>query len=161
MARLSYRDINPSLKLAVTAFLLLAVAGLGIAALQIYSRTGFTARGALLHYRGDETTLQYPKSFNEMVEITHAHAFTMPLLAVALSVGIALSSAAEPLKRLVVMSLFTGVALELTVPWMVRYGPTWTVHLFAVAGMLLGAGLMTAVIVPLREMWWPSPGSRL
>jgi uncharacterized membrane protein len=148
-----YRTAATSVKLTATAFLLLTVAGLGIAALQIYSRTGLTAHGALLHYRGDEATLQYPKSFNEMVEITHAHAFTMPLLALILSVAILISTAPERLKRLVVVALFGGMVLELALPWLIRYGPPWTVHLLPVAGALLGGGLLTAVARPLYEMW--------
>lgn len=153
MPPFSYRRADTGAKLAFTAFLLLAVAGLGVAALQIYVSTGMTARGALLHYRGDEATLLYPKSFAEMVEITHAHAFTMPLLALVLSVGLVLSEASERLKRLVTIALFSGMVLELGVPWLVRYGPAWTVHLFSVAGVLLGGGLLVAVYVPLAEMW--------
>ena len=153
MPPFSYRRASTSAKIAFTAFLLMAVAGLGVAALQIYVSTGMTARGALLHYRGDEAALQYAKSFAEMVEITHAHAFTMPLLALALSVGLLLSEASERVKRLVILALFGGMVLELAVPWLVRYGPAWTVHLFSVAGILLGGGLLVAVFIPLAEMW--------
>jgi hypothetical protein len=148
-----YRTAPVSVKLAATGFLLLAVIGLGVAGLQIYVRTGLTAHGALLHYRGDENTLHYPKSFQEMVEITHAHAFTMPMLALVLSVAFSLSAAGERIKRVVIIVLFAGVGLELGVPWLVRYGPTWTVHLLTVAGAFLGGGLVVAVMVPLREMW--------
>jgi len=158
MSTFDYRTAPLSVKLAASAFLLLAVVGLGVAGLQISVRTGFTAHGALIHYRGDEATLQYPMSFGEMVEITHAHAFTMPLLALTLSVGLALSGATETLKRIVIVALFAGVALELGVPWVVRYGPAWTVHLFSVAGVLLGGGILLSVGVPLHEMWIRTAG---
>jgi len=154
MRTFSYRTAPTSLKLTVTAWLLLAVVGLGVAALQIYVRTGLTPSGALLHYRGDEATLHYPKSFAEMVEITHAHAFTMPLVAFVLSAALVATSAPEWLKRVVVFALFAGMALELGVPWLVRYGPRWTVHLFLLAGALVLGGLLVAVAVPLYEMWW-------
>ena len=85
MPTFNYRTAPTSFKLAATAFLLLAAAGLGVAALQIYVRTGLTHQGALLHYRGDEATLQYPMSFAQMVEIAHAHAFTLPLVALVLA----------------------------------------------------------------------------
>jgi hypothetical protein len=153
----SYRHVPASVKIAATSFLVLAVLGLGVAVLQIYAKTGLSAQGALGHYRGDDATLQYAKSFNEMVEVTHAHAFMMPLLALVLSAGLVLSSAAEWFKRVIVSALFLGVTLELGVPWLVRYGPLWTVHLFGVAGLLLGAGLLVAVAVPLYEMWVPHP----
>ena len=153
MPAFTYRCAAPSVKLAATGFLVLVVVGLGISAIQIYVRTGLTAQGALLHYRGDDATLQYPKSFNEMVEIAHAHAFTMPLLALVLSLGFILCTVPERLKGVVVIALFAAVALELGVPWLVRYGPAWTVHLFSLAGALLGGGLLVAVGVPLYEMW--------
>lgn len=161
MPPFTYRHAPTSLKLAATAFLVLAVVGLGVAALQIYVRTGLTAHGALVHYRGDETTMQYPKSFAEMVEITHAHAFTMPLLAFVLSTAIVLTAAREWLKSVVVVGLFAGVALDLGLPWLVRYGPPWTVHVFGLAGVLLAAGLFIAVAVPLYEMWISSDESRV
>ena len=158
MPAFSYRTALPSFKLAATAFLLLAALGLGVAALQIYVRTGLTPQGALLHYRGDEETLHYPMGFPEMVGITHAHAFTMPLLALVLSLAIANSRVREWLKCLVVVALFTGMFLELSVPWLVRYGPAWTVHLFLPSGVLLVGGLFVAVAVPLYEMWWAPHG---
>jgi hypothetical protein len=154
MPTFNYRTAPTSVKLAATAFLLLAAAGLGVAALQIYVRTGLTPQGALLHYRGNEETLQYPKSFAEMVEIAHAHAFTLPLVALALAVAFLVSSAREWLKRLVVITLFSGMTLELALPWLIRYGPMWTVHLTLLTGVLIVSGLFTAVAVPLYEMWW-------
>jgi hypothetical protein len=157
MPSFSYRTARTSIKLAATAFLLLAVAALGVAGLQIYVQTGMTSSGALLHYRGDEATLRYPKSFIEMVGVNHAHAFTMPLVALVLSVAFVATSAREWVKALVVIALFTGMALELGVPWLVRYGPAWTVHLFVGAGVLIVSGVFTAVAVPLYEMWWATP----
>lgn len=154
MPTFNYRTAPTSFKLAVTAFLLLAAAGLGVAALQIYVRTGLTPSGALLHYRGDEATLQYPKSFGAMVEIAHAHAFTIPLVTLVLAVAFLGSSARESLKRLVVITLFSGMTLELSLPWLIRYGPAWTVHLTLLTGALIVSGLFLAVAVPLYEMWW-------
>ena len=52
------------------------------------------------------------------------------------------------------LPLFSGMALELGVPWLVRYGPPWTVHLFLLSGILLVGGLFAAVAMPLYEMWW-------
>jgi len=157
MPSFSYRTARPSVKVAATAFLLLALVALGVAGLQIYVQTGMTPSGALLHYRGDEATLRYPKSFIEMVSVNHAHAFTMPLVALVLSVAFVATSVREWVKTLVVAALFTGMALELGVPWLVRYGPAWTVHLFVGAGMLIVSGLFAAVAVPLYEMWWATP----
>jgi hypothetical protein len=154
MQTFSYRTATTSLKLAVTWWLLLAVVGLGVAGLQIHVQAGLTPARALRHYQGDEATLQYPMAFGQLVGITHAHAFTLPMLALILSLGLIASGAREWLKRTVIMVLFSGMVLELTVPWVVRYGPTWTVHLFLLNGALIIGGLFVAVAVPLYEMWW-------
>jgi len=154
MPGFSYRTATTSLKLAVTGWLLLAVVGLGVAGLQIDSQAGLTPRRALQHYQGDEATLQYPMNFAVLVGITHAHAFTLPMLALVLSLGLVASSAREWLKRIVVIALFSGIVLELAVPWLVRYGPAWTVHLFPLIGVLIIGGLFPAVALPLYEMWW-------
>src|SRR5262245_28801535 len=154
MPSFSYRTATTSLKLAITGWLLLAVVGLGVAGLQIYSQAGLTPTSALQHYRGDEATLQYPMNFADLVGITHAHAFTLPTLALVLSLGLIASSAREWFKCAVVIALFSGMVLELGVPWLVRYGPVWTVHLFPLVGVLIVGGSFAAVGVPLYEMWW-------
>jgi hypothetical protein len=143
-----------SLKLAVTGWLLLAVEGLGAAGLQIYVRTGLTPSGALRHYLGDETTLRQPMGFMEIVGITHAHGFSMPLVAFALAFAFIATNAREWLKSIVVVALFAGMVLELGLPWLVRHGPAWSVHLFLLAGVLIIGGLFVSVVVPLYEMWW-------
>src|SRR5262245_56729542 len=157
MQTFSYRTATTSLKLAVTGWLLLAVVGLGVAGLQIHTQAGLTPTRALLHYQGDEATLEYPMSFAQIVGITHAHAFTLPMLALLLSLGLIVSSAREWLKGTVVIALFCGMVLELALPWVVRYGPAWTVHLFPLIGVLIVGGLFVAVAVPLYEMWWLPP----
>jgi hypothetical protein len=154
MPAFSYRTAATSVKLAITGWLLLAVMGLGIAGLQINVQAGLEPTRALLHYKGDEALLQYPMNFANLVGITHAHAFTLPMLALVLSLGFIASSAREWLKRTVVIALFSGMVLELAVPWVVRYGPAWTVHLFPLIGALIIGGLFVATLVPLYEMWW-------
>lgn len=154
MYTFSYRTAPISLKLAVTGWLLLAVEGLGVAGLQIYVRTGLTPSGALRHYLGDEATLRQPMSLMEIVGITHAHGFSLPLVALALAFAFIATGAREWLKSLVVIALFLGMLLELGLPWLVRYGPGWSVHLFLVTGVLLIGGLFVSVAVPLYEMWW-------
>jgi hypothetical protein len=154
MQTFSYRTAPISLKLAVTGWLLLSVVGLGVAGLQIYVRTGLTPSGALRHYLGDEATLREPMSLMEIVGITHAHGLSLPLVAVALAFAFIATSAREWLKAVVVVALFTGMALELGLPWLVRYGPAWSVHLFLLTGALLIGGLFVSVAVPLYEMWW-------
>jgi hypothetical protein len=154
MPTFSYRTSPISFKLAATAFLLLAVLGLGVAGLQIYVRAGLTPQSTLAHFRGDEATMQFPQSFGAMVEITHAHAFTQPMLALILSVAFLASNAREALKRAVVVALFIGMAMELGVPWLVRYGPAWTVHLLPLTGVLIISGVFVSVAIPLYEMWW-------
>jgi hypothetical protein len=158
MLTFSYRHAPLSLKLAVTAFLLLAVIGLGIAGLQIFVRAGLTPETTLAHFRGNEETMQYPLSFGAMVEITHAHAFTQPMLALVLALALLASSAFEWLKRFAVVSLFLGMAMEMGVPWLVRYGPAWTVHLLLLTGALIIVGVFVSVAIPLYEMWW-QPGA--
>ena len=148
-----YRRAPTSVKIVASGFLVLALAGLGVVLLQIYVKTGLTTRGVLAHYRGDEATFQTAMGFGELVEIIHAHAFTMPLVALALGLAFVLTDVSERVKRTVVTALFTGIGLELVLPWVVRYGPAWSVHLFNVAGFLLSGGTFAAVGVPLYEMW--------
>jgi len=156
MPTFNYRTAPTSVKLAATGFLLLAVLGLGVAGLQVYARAGLTPHSTLAHFRGDEETLQYPMSFALMVENAHAHAFTQPMLALLLSVALILSNAREWLKRAAVIALFVGMAMDLGVPWLVRYGPAWTVHLLPLTAVLITSGLFVSVAVPLYEMWWES-----
>ncbi len=153
MGAFSYRRAARSVKLLASGFLVLAVIGLAVAGLQIYVKTGLTAHGTLVHYRGDEAAMQTPMSVGELVDVTHAHAFTMPLLALVIGLGFVLTEVSERTKQIVVTVLLMGVVCELGLPWLVRYGPSWTVHLFNLAGVLLVGGLFAGVAVPLFEMW--------
>jgi hypothetical protein len=90
------------------------------------------------------------------VEITHAHAFAQPMLALILALALLASSAFEWLKRLAVVALFVGMTMEMGVPWLVRYGPAWTVHLLLLTGALIIVGVFVSVAIPLYEMWWQS-----
>ena len=89
-----------------------------------------------------------------MVEVAHAHAFTLPLVALALSLAFLATSTRVVAQRVVVIVLFSGMTLELSLPWLIRYGPAWMVHLTLLTGTLIVSGLFTAVAVPLYEMWW-------
>jgi len=159
MGTFRYCRCSTSAKILASGFLMFALAGLGVVVLQIYVKTGLTTRGTLAHYRGDEATFQTAMGFGALVEVTHAHAFTMPLLALAMGCAFLLTETSERVKRVVVGALLAGVGLELILPWVVRYGPSWSVHLFILAGILLAGGILAAVGVPLYEMWISDRGS--
>ena len=78
------------------------------------------------------------------------------VLAFVLALVLLASSAFEWLKRLTVVFLFVGMAMEMGVPWLVRYGAAWTVHLLLLTAALIIVGVFVSVAIPLYEMWWQS-----
>src|SRR5574341_1263167 len=84
-------------KIFFTFFLSIMTIAIGIGFLNYYERTGFSSQKTIRYYRGDEEELDtpvsaeenkskleeglyFPKSYRELLEVTHTHIFSIPLV---------------------------------------------------------------------------------
>jgi hypothetical protein len=118
------------------------------------TKTGLSVRDIGDYYRGNPDRLMFEKTFQELLETTHAHAFMMPIVLLVLGHLFFLTGWPAWSKRLTVSLALAAMALELVSPWAVRYHhPAWA-HVKLVAGYGFGASLLCLIGVPLHEMWW-------
>lgn len=148
--------LEPSAKVLYTAFLLFLLLGLGSAALLHGDGLGTDPATAAAWWRGDEAQMTYPKSYRQLLELTHFHLFTEPVVWLVVSHLYGLGSprgwgrVAPPLLTLLAM---LG---QITLPWLVVYVGAGFAALLLPTHLLMGGGLGFMALVSLRDLWWPS-----
>jgi len=103
--------------------------------------------------------LVVPVSYRKLLEVTHFHLFTMPV--VFLIVGhLFLATALQERTKLTWMSLGgAAVVLHIATPWLVRYVGAGLSWLHALSGMLLLVSMTVLTVYP-AVMMWKTPGRR-
>jgi hypothetical protein len=119
-------------------------------------------RRLALHYRpgraaeGSAPDRAVPVA-QRLVEVTHAHLFSMSVLLLVAGHLLLLSGASPRLKNLLIGTGVASVALHLAAPWLLFFGGTaygiGLVYPLSGGLMLVSLGLMTAI--PVWAMWKP------
>lgn len=157
-------------KLFFTYFLI----SIGVAVyLGFYSfcdRTEFDLSKISRHYRGSEEKafdpevvdqsqesmdegFFFPKTYKEVLSVTHVHIFMMPLILFVLSRILTMTLLRARLKNIVYTVSFTGTALNLAGPWLIMYiAPQCAIILF-ISYILMGLSFPVYILLPLYEMW--------
>lgn len=140
------RDAPASVRSIYAGFLLLAAVGLATQAGFQVGRIGVSPAAIARYYRGGETgdTMAFPKPWGHLLEVTHAHAFTMAVIFLVLGHLFLGTSLGPRTKGVTVLLSFAGIAGDLAGPWLVRYvaaGFAW-VQLGAWAALWCGGGVM-------------------
>ena len=141
-------------KILYIGFLLLTLAAFANSLLLYYDSMGWTAAEAATWYLGNEDQedaleMVLEKSPRELLEVSHFHLYTMPVLLLVLGHLFLLArGGAWKLWVIVLASLFT--ALHVAGPWIVYFGgPSWGWVMPLTGGPFLGLYLFLAL--------WPLP----
>lgn len=136
-----------------------------------YERTNFTPRNTVRHYSGNEEKsyndsnykynesllqegLYFPKSNKEIVEITHVHAFTIPLIIFVMSRILSMTLVRDWIKITIYSVAFAGIIMNLSGPWLVRFkSDVFSISLIA-SYFLLGICFTALISIPVYEMWF-------
>lgn len=123
-------------------------------------RTGLTPGGALRWYLGNEASaragdeMQFARSFKELLDVTHSHAFSQPFLFFVLCHIFALTRASDRVKIAVYVASFASIVVDLGAPYLIRFvSPAWA-PLQVANGVVMCAALIVLLAVPMYEMWW-------
>lgn len=123
-------------------------------------RTGLTSTGAQRYYLGNEGSagpgdeMQFARSFKELLDVTHAHAFSQPFLFFVLCHIFALTRASDRVKIAVYVASFASVIVDLGVPYLIRFvSPAWA-PLQVLNSIVMSVTLLVLLAVPTYEMWW-------
>jgi hypothetical protein len=126
------RDGPRTLRMIYAGFLLLTLIGLATQIGFQTERIGFRPAAIARYYRGDDTGLVmvFPKTFGQLLELTHAHAFVMAVVFLILAHLFAGTAVPVAVKTCVLGATFGGLLGDLVGPWLTRYaadGFSWVV----------------------------------
>jgi hypothetical protein len=117
------RQAPRPLRLIYAGFLLLVAIGFATQLGFQIGRIGLSPEAIAAYYRGGESggVMTFPKTFGQLLEVSHAHAFTMAVIFLIL-VHLFASTATPPAVKGVVLGItFAGLLGDLIAPWLVRY----------------------------------------
>jgi hypothetical protein len=147
-------------RVLLTLFNTMIVIATAIGILMYKVRTGLTASGAQSYYLGNEGTgasgdaMQFARSLNELLDVTHDHAFSQPFLFFVLCHIFALTSVSDRIKVAVYTTSFASVLIDLASPYLIRYVSPSFAPLQIVNSVVMTLALLTLLVVPTWEMWF-------
>lgn len=146
-------------KLVYAGFLVFAAIGVATMVALVVGRIGFSWEGVVTHYRGGDFggEMRFARSFGEMMEVTHFHAFIMGPVYLTLAHLFIATSVSTTVRWTVIVGTFVALLGDLGGMWLVRYVSEWFAPWMLVcwAGEWLGMGAM--IVIPLVEISRPLP----
>ena len=143
-------------KIAYTAFLVLTVIGMVTMGIFEWAHVGPWPSDVAIYFRGGERdgAMVFPKPFRELVELTHAHAFVMGVVYLALAHLIIATTAPAAVKKWSVILGFGGLVADVIGVWLIRYVSSLFAYAQVSAWVAQWVSFATLVYYPLRDMWF-------
>jgi hypothetical protein len=123
-----WRQCSPALRSIGLSITIVQLVGYTTSLVFVRHTTGMTPPGVSAQYRGSDSTvvaeaaMKFPKSFAEMLTITHTHLFSMAAIFVFSGVALALCERpAERWRRLLVAEPFGALLVSFSAMWLMRY----------------------------------------
>ncbi len=143
------RRLDRGARIVYSAFLAFVLLGLVTAALLHYDGMGASAATATAYWRGDEAAMVYPKSYRQILELTHFHLFTEPVVWLTVAHLYHMGGG----RGLVSLGTLGAIACQVALPWLVAYvSPGFGVLLLPVTAAVV-VGLVWMCADSLRELW--------
>ncbi|HVN83490.1 MAG TPA: hypothetical protein VMW17_01460 [Candidatus Binatia bacterium] len=144
------------IRLIYTGFLLLALVGMVTMAAFQFRQIGPTPERIASYYRGGARggEMAFPKTFRELVEVTHFHSFIMGIVYLVLAHLFVATSLSPPAKLWLISVGFAGLAGDLVGPWLIRYVAADFSYLQLASWLGEWVGFSAFVLCPLHEMWF-------
>jgi hypothetical protein len=129
----------------------------------IHHTTGMTPGGVATRYRGagadtSDAAMQFPKSFAEMLTITHTHLFSMAVIFVISGLALALCTRPEERwRRLLIAEPFVALLVSFSAMWLMRYVDARFSWLLGVSSGIMAATFYVQSFFILRELMPRTP----
>jgi hypothetical protein len=155
----TWRDASPALRALGRWVTLVQVVGYTTSLLYVRHTTGMTPPGVSEQYRGSDSTavteaaMKFPKSYAEMLNITHTHLLGM-LVIFALS-GAALALCERPSerwRRLLIVEPFAALLTSFSAMWLMRYVHPAFSWLLTLSSGLMALTFYVQSFLVLREL---------
>ena len=145
--------LDPGVKVVYTAFLAFTLLGVATIGVLHVDGMGTAASTAQAYWAGDGE-MTYPKSYRQLLELTHFHLFTEPVTWLILAHLYHLGG--DPLKRRIGVSIVSivAIAVQITLPWIVVYGPASLAAAMLPCHAVVGLTLGYMAFAAIRDMWF-------
>ena len=124
----SWRSVPTTLRTLARWVTIVQVVGYTTGLFFILHTTGMTPPGVASQYRGTDSTvvsdaaMKFPKSYPEMLNITHTHLLSMAAIFVFSGVALALCERpSERWRRFLVVEPFVALLVSFSAMWLMRY----------------------------------------
>jgi hypothetical protein len=165
---LSRSDRNT--RILITGFLLSMLVAIGVAELNNYDKVWRTKNGVVQRYgpevEADPDAPLQPgdlvarmNTFSTLLDVTHPHAFEIPLVLFVLAHFLMRCRTPEWLKLASYLASSAGALFFIGSPWLVRYVTPRGAVFFHLGSALIGLSALVMIVVPLWDMWRPEPRS--
>jgi len=124
----------------------------------VWHTTRLVPPGVAARYRGvdPETTqaeMQFPKSFAQMLTITHTHLLSMAVIFLLTGLGVALCARlSERWKRWLIAEPFVALLVSFSAMWLMRYGDARFSWLLEASSAVLAVTFYVQSYLILREL---------
>jgi hypothetical protein len=125
--------------------------------------TGMTPAGVATRYRGSdpdaaEGSMQFAKSFPEMLTVTHTHLFSMAAIFVFSGLALALCSRpSERWREFMIVEPFVALLVSFSAMWLMRYADARFSWLLAASSGLMAITFYLQCFFILRELMTQNP----
>jgi hypothetical protein len=154
----SWRGAPASFRALGLWLTIVQVVGYTTSLLFIHHTTGMTPPGVAEHYRGSDpaasdAAMQFPKTYTEMLTITHTHLFSMAAIFVFSGFALALCERpSEPWRRRLIAEPFAALLVSFASMWLMRYVDARFSWLLSLSSAIMAATFYVQSFYVLREL---------
>jgi hypothetical protein len=154
-SKFQLRTTSLETRIAYTAFLVLTTLGVATLLALSVGRVGFSPGAIAAYYRGGESEMSFPKTFWQLMEVSHFHLFSVPTVVLILTHLLYATPTSVRFRVWLTVLTFVGAFLEAVGPWAVRYVAAACAYLLLAGWALLAGGTLVIVVVTIASMWGP------
>ena len=157
----TWRGLSPALRSLARWVVIVQLVGYTTSLLFVWHTTHLVPRGIESRYRGMDPeagraamgAMQFPKSFAEMLTITHTHLLSMAVIFMITGIGVALCErVGERWKRLLVAEPFVALLVSFSAMWLMRYADPRFSWLLEASSSVLAVTFYLQSYLILREL---------
>src|SRR5437867_1311973 len=154
----TWRSVPTTLRTLARWVTIVQLVGYTTSLIFVWHTTRLVPPGVAARYRGvdpeaTQAAMQFPKSFAEMLTITHTHLLSMAVIFVLTGLGVALCErVSERWKRWLIAEPFVALLVSFSAMWLMRYVDPRFSWLLEASSALLAVTFYVQSYVILREL---------
>ena len=155
---MTWRSVPPVLRSLARWVVIVQLVGYTTSLVFVWHTTRLVPPGIESRYRGTNPdsvagAMRFPKSFAEMLTITHTHLLSMVVIFVLMGIGVALCQrVSERWKRILIVDPFVALLVSFTAMWLMRYADPRFSWLLEASSAVLALTFYVQAYLILREL---------